>query len=88
EAEVRLYDRLFREENPLAGDRDFLECLNTDSLEVLSDCRVEPSLANSSSGDRFQLERLGYFCVDPDSASSGKLVLNRSVGLRDTWAKG
>ncbi|MBW2714609.1 MAG: glutamine--tRNA ligase/YqeY domain fusion protein [Deltaproteobacteria bacterium] len=87
EAEVRLYDRLFREENPLAGDRDFLECLNTDSLEVLSDCRVEPSLANSSSGDRFQLERLGYFCVDPDSASSGKLVLNRSVGLRDTWAK-
>jgi glutaminyl-tRNA synthetase len=87
EAEVRLYDRLFREENPLAGDRDFLECLNADSLEVLSDCRVEPSLANSCSGDRFQLERLGYFCVDPDSASSGKLVLNRSVGLRDTWAK-
>ena len=87
EAEVRLYDRLFKDENPSAGDRDFLDCLNADSLEILSGCRVEPSLANAQSGDRFQLERLGYFCVDPDSASLGKLVLNRSVGLRDTWAK-
>ena len=87
EAEVRLYDRLFKDEYPLAGDRDFLDCLNSDSLEILSDCRVEPSLADAQSGSRFQLERLGYFCVDPESASLGKLILNRTVGLRDTWAK-
>ncbi len=87
EAEVRLYDRLFQDENPSAGDRDFLDCLNPDSLEVLSGCRVEPSLAGAQPGARFQLERLGYFCVDPDSEASGKLVLNRTVGLRDTWAK-
>ncbi|HEX9814439.1 MAG TPA: glutamine--tRNA ligase, partial [Myxococcota bacterium] len=87
EAEVRLYDRLFKDENPSAGGVDFLECLNPDSLEVLSGCRVEPSLAKAQSGDRVQLERLGYFCVDPDSASARKLVFNRTVGLRDTWAK-
>ena len=87
EAEVRLYDRLFKNENPSAGDGDFLDSLNPNSLEVLSGCRVEPSLASAHSGDRFQLERLGYFCVDADSESAGKLVLNRTVGLRDTWAK-
>jgi len=87
EAEVRLYDRLFKRENPAAGDGDFLASLNPDSLEVLSGCRLEPSLARSQIGDRMQLERLGYFCVDPDSASAGNLVLNRTVGLRDTWAK-
>jgi glutaminyl-tRNA synthetase len=87
EAEVRLYDRLFKNENPSADDGGFLDSLNPNSLEVLSGCRVEPSLANARSGDRFQLERLGYFCVDADSESAGKLVLNRTVGLRDTWAK-
>jgi glutaminyl-tRNA synthetase len=87
EAEVRLYDRLFKDENPSAGDGDFLESLNPDSLEVLSGCQVEPSLASAQSGDRMQLERLGYFCVDPNSESAGKLVLNRTVGLRDTWEK-
>jgi glutaminyl-tRNA synthetase len=87
EAEVRLYDRLFKNENPSAGDGDFLDFLNPDSLEVLSDCRVEPSLASARSGDRFQLERIGYFCVDADSEPAEKLVLNRTVGLRDTWAK-
>ena len=86
-AEVRLYNRLFKDENPSAGDGDFLDSLNPDSLEVLSGCRVEPSLANAQSGDCFQLERMGYFCVDPDSERSGTLVLNRTVGLRDTWAK-
>ena len=86
-AEVRLYNRLFKDENPSAGDGDFLDSLNPDSLEVLSGCRVEPSLASAQSGDCFQLERLGYFCVDPDSEPSGTLVLNRTVGLRDTWAK-
>ncbi|MBW2494280.1 MAG: glutamine--tRNA ligase/YqeY domain fusion protein [Deltaproteobacteria bacterium] len=87
EAEVRLYDRLFRDENPSAGDGDFLASLNPDSLEVLTGCQVEPSLANAQIGDRMQLERLGYFCVDPNSEVAGKLVLNRTVGLRDTWAK-
>jgi glutaminyl-tRNA synthetase len=87
EAEVRLYDRLFQSENPSAGEGDFLANLNPDSLEVLSGCQVEPSLAGAQSGDRMQLERLGYFCVDPDSASAGRLILNRTVGLRDTWAK-
>jgi len=87
EAEVRLYDRLFREENPTARGANFLESLNPDSLKILTGCRVEPSLANAQTGDRMQLERLGYFCVDRDSASAGRLVLNRTVGLRDTWAK-
>ncbi len=86
-AEVRLYDRLFKHENPLAGDGDFLDFLNPDSLEVLSGCWVEPSLASAQSGYCFQLERLGYFCVDPDSEPTGKLVLNRTVSLRDSWAK-
>jgi glutaminyl-tRNA synthetase len=87
EAEVRLYDRLFRSENPLAGEGGFLDSINPNSLEVLSGCQVEPSLAGAQPGDRFQLERLGYFCVDSKSVPSDKLVLNRTVGLRDTWAK-
>jgi len=87
EAEARLYDRLFKDENPSGGDGDLLDSLSPNSLEVLSGCRVEPSLADARSGDRFQLERIGYFCVDADSESAGKLVLNRTVSLRDTWAK-
>jgi glutaminyl-tRNA synthetase len=87
EAEVRLYDRLFKDENPLASSGDFLDSLNPDSLEVLSGCQVEPSLASAQSGDRLQLERLGYFCVDSNGQLAGKLVLNRTVSLRDTWAK-
>ena len=85
-AEVRLYDRLFTNENPGAGGRDFKDELNPNSLEVLSGCQVEPSLSKASAGDRYQFERLGYFCVDPDTAP-GRLVFNRTVGLRDTWAK-
>jgi glutaminyl-tRNA synthetase len=82
-AEVRLYDRLFTVENP---DSDsFKEYLNPDSLEILQ-ARVEPSLADAESGFRLQFERQGYFCVDPDS-SPGKLVFNRTVPLRDSWAK-
>jgi glutaminyl-tRNA synthetase len=87
EAEARLYDRLFKDENPSAGDGDFLDSLNPDSLEVVSGCQVEPSLTSAQSGDRMQLERLGYFCVDSDRASAGKLIFNRTVGLRDAWAK-
>ena len=86
-AEVRLYDRLFSVEDPLAHeDKDFLEFLNPHSLEILNDCLVEPSLANAKAGDKFQFERLGYFCVDPDTKEN-KLVFNRTVPLRDSWAK-
>jgi glutaminyl-tRNA synthetase len=80
-AEVRLYDRLFNEERP---DND--TPINPKSLEVLTSCQVEPSLKSASAGDRFQFERQGYFCVDPDSKPSA-LVFNRTVTLRDTWAK-
>ncbi|HTQ52949.1 MAG TPA: glutamine--tRNA ligase/YqeY domain fusion protein [Bryobacteraceae bacterium] len=88
EAEVRLYDNLFNREDP--GDTEegetFIANLNPNSLEVLAGCKLEPSLAGAAEGDRYQFERLGYFCVDPDS-SPGKLVFNRTVALRDTWAK-
>ncbi len=88
EAEVCLYDRLFSVENPLDVEEgeDFTASLNPNSLEVLTSCRVEPSLANAAPGSRYQFERQGYFCVDPDSATE-KLVFNRTVSLRDTWAK-
>ncbi|MHC4662345.1 MAG: glutamine--tRNA ligase/YqeY domain fusion protein [Planctomycetota bacterium] len=87
DAEVRLYDRLFTVENPAGQeDADFKDFLNADSLEVLKPCKVEPALKRLKPFDRIQLERLGYFCVDPDSGE-GRPVLNRTVGLRDTWAK-
>jgi glutaminyl-tRNA synthetase len=88
EAEVRLYDRLFSVENPLDVEEgeDFTASLNPNSLETLTSCRVEPSLAGAAPGSIFQFERQGYFCVDPDS-SAGNLVFNRTVSLRDTWAK-
>jgi len=88
EAEVRLYDRLFSVENPLDVEEgeDFTASLNPNSLEILTSCRVEPSLAGAPPGSRYQFERQGYFCVDPDSAD-GRLVFNRTVSLRDTWAK-
>ncbi len=86
-AEVRLYDRLFNHPNPGAGKSDFLAHLNPDSLEVLTDCKVEPSLAGAAPETRFQLERLGYFCVDRRDAAPDRLVLNRTVTLRDQWAK-
>ena len=88
EAEVRLYEHLFRKEDPTDVDdgADFKACLNPDSLEILPSCRVESSLAGATPGSRYQFERQGYFCVDPDS-SAGKIVFNRTVPLRDTWAK-
>jgi glutaminyl-tRNA synthetase len=85
EAEVRLYDRLFSVADP-SGAPDFRAVLNPKSLEVLKGCRLEPSLASATAGSRYQFERLGYFCVDPDSAP-GLLVFNRTVTLRDSWAK-
>ncbi len=87
-AEVRLYDHLFLKENPddEKEGKTFKDYLNPHSLEVVSDCMVEPGLAHAKPGDRFQFLRQGYFCVDPDS-TEGKLIFNRTVSLRDTWAK-
>jgi glutaminyl-tRNA synthetase len=88
DAEVRLYDHLFTKANPYEVEEgsDFTANLNPDSLETLTSCRVEPSLAGAAPGSRYQFLRLGYFCVDPDS-SDGAPVFNRTVSLRDTWAK-
>ncbi len=87
DAEIRLYDRLFTVENP-AGQKnaDFKDFLNPNSLEVLTSCKVEPALQKLKPLDRFQFERQGYFCIDPDTTGE-KLVINRTVVLRDTWAK-
>jgi glutaminyl-tRNA synthetase len=85
-AEVRLYDRLFSVENPGTGDMNFLEQINPASLEVIRDARVEPSLASAAAGTKYQFERLGYFCVDPDS-SPGQVIFNRTVTLKDAWAR-
>ena len=86
--EVRLYDRLFSVEDPeqTVEGQTFLDHLNPDSLEVLRNCMAEPSLAGAAPLSRFQFERIGYFCVDPDS-QPGALIFNRTVSLRDTWAK-
>ena len=92
-AEVRNYGHLFSKEHPedTAEGEDFKDSISPDSLQVLTGCRVEPSLGRAAVGSRFQFERLGYFCVDPDSAapsvSDGTLVFNRTVTLRDTWAR-
>ncbi len=89
EAEVRLYDRLFDKPNP-EDDKDapdFTAHLNPNSLETLTGCRVEPSLAGTEPESRYQFERLGYFCVDRKDSSANRLVFNRTVPLRDTWAK-
>ncbi len=87
-AEARLYDHLFLQANPndVPEGADFKSTLNPNSLETLTSCRVEPSLAGAAPGSRYQFERQGYFCVDPDS-SAGALVFNRTVPLRDTWAR-
>jgi glutaminyl-tRNA synthetase len=84
DAEVRLYDRLFNVPNPSAED-DFCKVLNPNSLQVLTDVKVEASLANAALGSRFQFERVGYFCVDTEDSCANKLVFNRTVTLRDTW---
>ncbi|MEA1958260.1 MAG: glutamine--tRNA ligase/YqeY domain fusion protein [Chloroflexota bacterium] len=88
EAEVRLYDRLFTVENPddVTEGEGFMSVLNPDSLETINGY-VEPSLANASPGNRYQFERLGYFCVDSKDSTPQRLVFNRTIGLRDSWAK-
>ena len=87
-AEIRLYDKLFSKPDPydLEEGQDVLDNLNPNSLEIVSGAKLEPSLRNAKPGDRFQFERVGYFCVDPDSVTQ-KLVFNRTLPLKDTWAK-
>jgi glutaminyl-tRNA synthetase len=87
-AEIRLYDRLFTKADPydVGEGEDVLSNLNPSSLEILAGARLEPSLADAKPGDRFQFERVGYFCVDLDSAA-GKLVFDRTLSLKDSWAK-
>jgi len=82
---VRLYEQLFLAENPDVGE-DIHEIINPNSLKMLTDCFVEPSLGETKPGDRFQFERTGYFCVDLDSAPD-RPVFNRTVTLKDPWAK-
>jgi glutaminyl-tRNA synthetase len=88
DAEVRLYEHLFTKENPedAPEGQDFTVNINPDSLKILTGCKVEPSLKNTKPFDRWQFERLGYFCTDPDT-SEGRLVFNRTVTLKDTWSK-
>ena len=88
DAQVRLYDNLFADENPDGGDRDFLECLNPGSLEVLTGCKLEASLAAAQPADRFQFLRLGYFCADSKDSRPGTLVFNRAVSLKDGFKTG
>ena len=85
-AEVRLYDRLFNVENPSADERDFRELLNPDSLTVLTNCYVEEYLKERKAGDFLQFQRIGYFTIDSDTTEN-LIVFNRTVGLKDTWAK-
>ncbi len=88
DAEVRIYENLFTKENPSDVElgKDVLDNLNPNSLETIADAKVEPSLASAAAGTRYQFERLGYFCVDPDS-TPGKPVFNRTVALKDAWAR-
>jgi glutaminyl-tRNA synthetase len=87
-AEIRLYGNLFAKADPydLEEGQDVLDNLNPNSLEILTGAKLEPSLANAKLEDRFQFERVGYFCLDPDS-TLGKLVFNRTLPLKDAWAK-
>jgi len=86
DAEVRVYDRLYTEANPGAAE-DFISLINPESLQVFSDAKLEPSVLEADANDRFQFERVGYFCFDSVDHSSDKVVMNRTVSLRDTWAK-
>lgn len=89
DAEVRQYDHLFTKENPddTEDGADFISNLNPDSLTILNNCKLEPSLADAKHGTSYQFERLGYFCLDKDTSESGQSIFNRTMSLRDTWAK-
>jgi glutaminyl-tRNA synthetase len=88
EAQVRLYDVLFTQENPddVPEGKDWKDLLNPDSLKIMENCKLEPSLASAEAGQRYQFERLGYFCVDPKDSTTDQLVFNRTVTLKDAWA--
>lgn len=86
QAEIRLYDRLFKVENPSQEEGDFKEYINPDSLQIISQAYLEPSLIDSRLGDQYQFIRKGYFCLDKDSCTD-KIVFNRSVSLKDAWAR-
>jgi glutaminyl-tRNA synthetase len=87
-AEIRLYGNLFAKADPydLEEGQDVLDNLNPNSVEILTGAKLEPSLANAKLADRYQFERVGYFCLDPDS-TPGSLVFNRTLALKDSWAK-
>jgi glutaminyl-tRNA synthetase len=87
--EIRLYDRLFKSPDPdkVEEDGDFTDNLNPESLQTVDTALVEASVLSMETGKPFQLERVGYFCIDPDGADSDKLILNRTVAMRDSWAK-
>ena len=87
DAEVRLYDRLFKAENPLDEEGDFKSNINPNSLEIIHQAKIEPALKNAKNGEHFQFIRKGYFCLDSKFSSTEKLVFNRTVTLKDTWAK-
>jgi glutaminyl-tRNA synthetase len=87
DAEVRLYDNLFSDPEPDAADKNFLECLNPDSLQVLTGCKVEPSMKEVQAPASFQFLRQGYFCLDSKDSSPEHLVFNRSVSLKDSFKK-
>jgi len=88
EAEIRLYDKLFTKPDPFDFPEggDLFDNLNPNSLEIVSGAKLEPSLAGAKPGDRFQFERVGYFCADPDSTETRK-IFNRTLPLKDSWAK-
>ena len=85
DAEVRLYDNLFSDPEPDSGEKDFLACLNPNSLEVLAGCKAEAFLADTQPSDRFQFLRLGYFCADSRDSKPNHLVFNRAVSLKDSF---
>jgi glutaminyl-tRNA synthetase len=88
DCEVRLYDRLLTVEDPASEkEKDYKDLINPNSLEVISTAKLEPFVKNSKPGDKFQFERQGYFCVDTKYSTNEKLVFNRTVTLKDTWAK-
>lgn len=87
DCEVRMYDRLFSDEAPDAGDKNFLDHVNPESLQILKGCKAEVGLANASTEDRYQFERNGYFCLDSKNSDGDVRVFNRTIGLRDSWAK-
>ena len=84
---MRLYDRLFTDEAPDSGDKDFMGFLNPESLEVIEGAKAEISLKNAQPEQAYQFEREGYFCVDSEQSSEDKLVFNRTIGLKDTWER-